>query len=273
MLSVAVIVFREVLEAALLIGVVAAASRGIAGRGHALGVGVGAGAAAAVVVALFAESIAQAAEGMGQELFNATVLGLAVSMLAWHCIWMARHGRAMAAQARRVAADVREGARGLSAIGLVVALAVLREGSETVLFLHGLYAGGALTPAGVMGGGVLGLAAGAAVGYGLYAGLLRIPVRWFFSVTGALVLLLAAGMAGQMARYLVQADLLPSLLDPLWDTSWLLSTQTPVGALLRVLVGYDPRPSATEMMFYAATLVLILIGARLAKQSKQPTGA
>ena len=124
-----------------------------------------------------------------------------------------------------------------------------------------------------MAGGALGLAGGAAVGFALYAGLLRIPVRWFFSVTGALVVLLAAGMAGQMARYLIQADLLPSLLDPLWDTSRLLSTETPVGALLRVLVGYDPRPSATEMMFYAATLVLILAGARLVKQSPSPKPA
>jgi high-affinity iron transporter len=268
MFSVSVIVLREVLEAAILIGVVAAASRGIAGRTRALGAGVAAGVVGSVLVAMFAESISQAASGMGQELFNASVLGLAVLMLAWHCIWMARHGAAMAASARQVASEVREGARGLSAIALVVALAVVREGAETVLFLHGMYSGGGLTPASVASGGVLGLAAGAALGYGLYAGLVRIPVRWFFSVTGALVLLLAAGMAGQMARFLVQADVLPGMLDPIWDTSGVLSLQSALGSFLQLLVGYDPRPSGMQMLFYATTLSLILVGAKLARTPK-----
>lgn len=265
MLGVAIIVFREVLEAALIIGVVAAASRGIPGRASALGTGVGAGIAGAVLVAVFAGSISQAARGMGQEIFNAIVLGLAVLMLAWHCIWMAQHGAAMAADAKRVTQDVRQGARGLSAIVLVAALAVLREGAETVLFLHGMAAGGGLNALSVVAGGALGLLGGGAVGIALYAGLLRIPVRYFFSVTGVLVLLLAAGLAGQMARYLVQADLLPSLRDPIWDTSWLLGAQSPIGSFLQVLVGYDPRPSAMQMLFYVVTLVLILVGERLVR--------
>ena len=120
MFGVAIIVFREVLEAALIIGVVAAASRGIRGRGQALVGGIGAGVVGAVLVAVFADSISHAAKGIGQELFNAIVLGLAVLMLAWHSIWMAQHGAAMATDARRVTQDVREGSRGLSAIVLVV---------------------------------------------------------------------------------------------------------------------------------------------------------
>jgi len=76
---------------------------------------------------------------------------------------------------------------------------------------------------------------------------------------------LAAGLAGQMARFLIQADVLPGLLDPLWDTSWLLGTQSAVGSFLQVLIGYDPRPSATQMLFYGATLLLILAGAKLAR--------
>jgi high-affinity iron transporter len=263
--GVAIIVFREVLEAALIIGVVAAASRGIRGRGQALVGGIGAGVVGAVLVAVFADSISHAAKGIGQELFNAIVLGLAVLMLAWHSIWMAQHGAAMATDARRVTQDVREGSRGLSAIVLVAALAVLREGAETVLFLYGMAAGGNLGAASVAAGGAVGLVGGGAIGLALYAGLLRIPVRYFFSVTGVLVLLLAAGLAGQMARFLVQADVLPGLLDPLWDTSWLLGTQSAVGSFLQVLIGYDPRPSATQMLFYGATLLLIIAGAKLAR--------
>jgi len=271
MLGVAIIVFREVLEAALIIGVVAAASRGIAGRTAALSMGVGAGAVGAVLVAVFAGSISQAARGMGQEIFNASVLGLAVLMLAWHCIWMAQHGAAMAADARQVTQDVRQGARGLSAITMVAALAVLREGAETVLFLYGMTAGGGLSATSVAAGAALGLLSGGAIGLALYAGLLRIPVRYFFSVTGVLVLLLAAGLAGQMASYLVQADLLPSLRNPVWDTSWLLDAQSPLGAFLHVLIGYDSRPSAMQMVFYVATLALILSGEKLARPAALKT--
>ncbi|MGH8688976.1 MAG: FTR1 family iron permease [Burkholderiales bacterium] len=268
MLGVAVIVFREVLEAALIIGVVTAASRGIAGRTWALGGGVAAGVVGALFVAAFAEGISKLARGMGQEIFNASVLGLAVIMLAWHCIWMAQHGAAMAADAKRVTQDVRSGSRGLAAIAIVAALAVLREGAETVLFLYGMAAGNGLGASSLAAGGALGVLAGAGVGFALYGGLLRIPVRHFFSVTGVLVLLVAAGLAGQMARFLIQADVLSALRDPLWDTSWLLGARSAVGSLLRVLVGYDPRPSGMQMLFYVATLVLILAGARLARSPR-----
>ena len=89
----AIIVFRETLEAALLIGIIAAATRGLSGRNLWLAVGVGVGLAGSLVVAGLTETIAEMAEGAGQELFNAAILGIAVLMLAWHNIWMATHGR------------------------------------------------------------------------------------------------------------------------------------------------------------------------------------
>jgi high-affinity iron transporter len=135
---------------------------------------------------------------------------------------------------------------------------VLREGSETVLFLYGIAAseGGASWP--MLIGGLAGIAAGIGVGYALYAGLLRIPLRWFFAATGILVLFLAAGMASQAARFLIQADVLPSLANPVWDTSALLPQTSLVGTLMRSLVGYEERPAGMQIVFYV--LVLIVIG-------------
>lgn len=264
MLGAAIIVFRESLEAALLIGIVAAAARALPRRGLWIGVGMAAGVAGAMLVAAFANSIGELADGVGQELLNASVLGAAVLMLAWHNIWMSRHAREMVTEARSVVREVENGSRELSAIALVIALAVLREGSETVLFLYGVMAQGE-SAGQVAGGGVLGLAAGALVGAALYAGLLRIPVRWFFSVTAAMVLLIAAGMAGQMARFLIQGDLLPALVTPLWDTSALLPNDSTIGTLLHVLAGYDARPSGMQAVFYVAALVAILTGMQLAR--------
>jgi high-affinity iron transporter len=256
----AVIVFRETLEAALLVGIVAASTRGLLARNRHLALGLGLGLLGALLVAGFTEQISRVANGIGQEIFNAVVLGAAVLMLAWHNMWMSRHGAEMAAQARQVANAVMEGRRSLSAIVVVVALAVLREGSETALFLYGMAAGSPMSAATVLLGGLLGLGAGAALGAFVYAGLVRVPVRWFFTVTSALILLLAAGMASQMARFLVQGDLLPALASPLWDSSTLLPAGSALGAFLRVLAGYEPRPSGMEVLFYLTALSVILAG-------------
>jgi high-affinity iron transporter len=262
MLGAAIIVLREVLEAALIVGIIAAATRGLPARNRWLAGGIVGGTLGSLVLASFTGTIAQWAAGAGQELFNAGVLGLAALMLAWHNIWMARHGLQLARDARQLGQDVLTGGREMSALALVIALAILREGSETALFLYGLLAGGEETPLGVVAGAAIGLLAGGIAGYGLYAGFLRIPVRRIFAATSGLILLLAAAMASQAARFLVQADLLPSLADPLWDTSALLDDGSLMGRCLHAVVGYEAMPSGIQVVFYAATASLILIGMR-----------
>src|SRR5499427_9439833 len=212
-----VIVFREVIEAGLIIGIVLAATRGVTGRGRWVATGVLAGTLGAGIVALFAEAIANGFEGAGQELFNASVLGAAVVMLMWHAAWMSRHGREMAVELAAVGAAVTTGKRPMTALAIVVALAVLREGAEVVLFLYGILAAGASSGSLFL-GGTLGLAAGAAFTALTYYGLLSIPARHIFTVTTALIALLAAGMAAQAHA----AGFINVLGGQLWDSSpWL----------------------------------------------------
>jgi high-affinity iron transporter len=268
MLATAIIVFREVLEAALIVGIVAAATRSLPGRNRWLAAGVIAGLTGAALVALGTERIAAMASGIGQELFNAAVLGIAVVMLAWHNLWMSSHGATLAAAARRVGADIRDGRRECRVLLAVVGLAVLREGSETVLFLYGIAASEGSASAAMLAGGLAGIGAGVATGYLLYAGLLRIPLRWFFTATSMLVLFLAAGMASQAARYLIQADLLPSLAAPLWDTSAWLSENSIAGNILHGLAGYEPRPAGMQIAFYLLVLVAIAVGMKVVDPGK-----
>ena len=272
MFATAVIVFREVLEAALIVGIVAAATRTIPGRNRWLAAGIAAGLAGASLVALGTDTIAGMASGMGQELFNASVLGIAVAMLAWHNLWMSSHGAALAANARGVGNSIRDGRSECSVLLVVVGLAVLREGSETVLFLYGIAASGGGASLSMLAGGIAGVVAGIVVGYLVYAGLLRIPLRWFFTATGVLVLFLAAGMASQAASFLVQADLLPSLASPLWDTSTIVPQGSVAGTLLHSLVGYDARPAGMQIVFYVTVLVAIAAGMLLACNSGPQSG-
>ncbi len=264
MFGTAVIVFREVLEAALIVGILAAATRSVPGSRRWLAAGIAAGLAGAGLVASFTDVIGRLASGIGQELFNAMVLGIAVVMLAWHNIWMSSHGAALAASARSVGADINAGRASSSILLAIVALAVLREGSETTLFLYGIAASGSDSLRTMLAGGLAGLLGGIAVGYAVYAGLLRIPLRWFFAATSLLVLLLAAGMSAQAARFLIQADLLPSLATPLWDTSAALPETALPGMLLHSLIGYDSRPAGMQVAFYLGAAAAIILGMRLA---------
>src|SRR5438552_2408035 len=273
MLGAAIIVFREVLEAALIVGIVLAASTGAPRRGFWISTGLAGGVVGAGVVALFAAEIAAAAAGIGQELLNAVILLLAVGMLGWHNVWMSRHGRELAATAREVGDAVISGARPLYVLAVVVGLAVLREGSETVLFLYGIAAGGGLSAGSVLAGGILGLAGGGAAGAALYLGLLRIPTRRLFTVTSWMVLLLAAGMASQAAGYLVEADLLPPLGDAVWDTSTVLTEDSVLGKALHTLIGYVSRPDGIQILFYLATLCVIWLLTRVVGRPVNPSPA
>lgn len=257
MYAAAIIVFRESLEAALIISIMMAATRGIPMRGRWILGGIFAGLAGAAVVASGMEMIANLVDGMGQELLNVAILLTAVLMLAWHNIWMASHGRELAQQMKNTARAVNDGQSERSIILLVIALAVMREGSETVLFLYGVATDSANGIRNTVAGGALGLGAGALVGGFLYAGLLRIPLRWFFGATGVLVLLLAASMASQATRLLIQADLLPSLAAPIWNTSDFLSQDTVAGSILHGLIGYDAQPAGTQVIAYIGVLVVI----------------
>lgn len=266
MFGTAIIVFREVLEAAIIIGIIAAATRDVPGSRGWLAAGLLAGLLGSAVVASFTDVIGSLASGIGQEMFNAIVLGIAVLMLAWHNIWMASHGAALASSARSVGGDIRDGRRACSVLFLIVGLAVLREGSETVLFLYGIAA--TEGTAAMLPGGLLGLTLGSAVGYMIYAGLLRVPMRWFFSATSVLVLLLAAGMASQAAHFLIQADLLPSLANPLWDTSAALPENGLPGRVLHSLIGYDARPAGMQIVFYMTALIAIVMGMKWANRPR-----
>jgi high-affinity iron transporter len=269
MLGSAIIVFREVLEAALVIGIVLAATRGLTGSRVWVAGGALAGIALSLVVAGGAESISSAFEGVGQEVLNASILGLAVLMLAWHSVWMQKHGAEIARDMKSVGRDVSAGARPLHLLALVVGLAVLREGSEVVLFLYGIAAGGADSRT-LLAGSTVGLAAGVAAGALMYFGLLRIPTHRLFAVTGWLIILLAAGMAGQATALLVQAGLLPGLVDPMWDSSAWLPAHGVVGQLLHVLVGYDDRPSLAQLIAFSATLAGIVSLARVVNRPAPP---
>jgi high-affinity iron transporter len=258
LLGALIIVFREVIEAGLIVGIVMAVTKGMAGTRLVVALGVLAGLIGAGLVAAFAGALAEAFSGVGQEVFNASILIVAVLMLTWHNIWMAKHGRELAGEVKKVGLDVRSGAKPIYALGVVCAVAVMREGSEVALFLYGLVASSGTTGADMLVGSGLGLALGVAVTAVTYLGLLTIPPRHLFGVTTTLITLLAAGLAGQAVVFLQQAGVITAFSDTAWDTSAILSDTSLFGRVLHTLVGYADQPSVLQVIVYFVTLGTIL---------------
>lgn len=256
MLSAAIIIFREILEVSLVLGILLAATRGLVSRTKWIWTGLAAGIVGSGIVAVFTKSISQAMEGMGQELFNAVVLSLAAILIGWTVIWMGRHGRELTQHIKEAGQAVIQGKKPLYTLAIVIALSVWREGSEIVLFMYGVIAAGeSITQ--IIFGGALGLVSGTAAGMLIYYGLIKIATKNIFSVTSWLLVLLAAGMASQATGFLVAGGFMPFLVSafvtPAWDTSAFMSEHSLIGSILHTLIGYTERPSAIQLITYLLT--------------------
>jgi high-affinity iron transporter len=135
------------------------------------------------------------------------------------------------------------------------------------LFLYGIALAGNGGGLSLAIGGAIGMTLGIAAGFTIYWGLVSIPTSRLFTVTSWLVLLLAAGLASQGAAFLMQANLLPPLGSNVWDTSFLLSDQSIAGKVLHTLIGYTAQPAGVQIVFYLATLAIIMTLMRLVGQS------
>jgi len=254
MVGALIIVLRESVEAGLIIGIVLAVTRGMPFRIRTIAGGAVCGLLGAALVASFAGAISSALSGAGQEVFNASVLGLAVIMLTWHNVWMARHGRQMSEDMRRLGRDVMSGARSMTALAIVIALAVLREGSEIILFLYGVVLSSGESGISLLLGGVLGLVLGALISAFAYGGLAIIPARHLFKVTSILIAFMAAGMAAQSIAFLEQADIATALGGVVWNSSSLVADNSIAGRVLHTLLGYTGKPTQLQLLVYLATL-------------------
>ncbi len=257
MIETAIIVFREALEVAIVVALLLAATSGIAGRWLWLGIGLAVGAAGSGLVAMFADAISDSFAGQGQDLFNAGVLYLTAGIVAWTIAWMRRHGGEVAILVRRTGARIRAGEAPLYFFATTIAVSVLRDGSELVVFLSALRLSGTISLADIVGGFAIGIAMGIAVGALLYGGVMWTRLRAVFTIITVLLAFLAAGLAAQAAALLVSSGWLPALLDPVWDMSMILDDGSTAGHLAHSIFGYVSQPSATQVLVYLGMLAIV----------------
>ncbi len=267
MLASFIICFREFLEIAIIISIILAATRGVRGRGRWISTGIIGGLLGSVLVAIFANNISNAMEGIGQEIFHAGILSVAVLMLIWTVIWMQSHGRAIAQKMKKVGKAVSEGEVPLYSLAVVVSIAMWREGAEIVLFMAGIISSSGESIISILTGGIAGSLFAIIIGFLLYFGLIKLSSKYLFSVTSILLILLACGMSSQVAAYLNAADIIPALGNT-WDSSWLLPQDSIAGKILHAMLGYSARPSVIQLIFYVSTLTIIVSLLRITKKVK-----
>ena len=253
MLSTAIIIFREVFEIVLILGAVLAATSDLKGRGKWITGGMLAGLFGSAMVAVFTETISNGFDGLGQEVFNAMVLFAAAAVIGCTVLWMQQHSYKLRAKVKEVGAAIAEGDLPFITLSVIIALAMLREGSEIVLFTYSMILSGQSAWS-IGSGAVVGLIGGLAVGGAFYFGLLRMSPKYFFKITSAILMLLVAGMVSQGFGFLVAAGYFENFSKVVWDTSHIISEQGIVGQSLEVLMGYTSRPMQIQLLAYVMTL-------------------
>src|SRR5947207_5299489 len=260
-----VITLREGFEAALLLGIIYAylAQTDLRRYHHWVTTGALLGVAASILLGVIVSFLSGPLLDIGPDLIAAGVMLLAVVLLTWHAWWMQQHARAISGQVHRQIDQARATGR-LSVVSVLAFTDVLREGAETVLFIWGLMTQVPMSGLQGMIGATGGIVAAAVLGWLVFRGGRRIPVRRFFAITTVLLVLVAAGLlASALARF-DNLGYVPST-QGLWDTSWLLEDGKGLGGFLAGLIGYRARPTLLEAgawLVYVVTIGAVLWGPR-----------
>lgn len=273
--QVAFIVWRESVEALLVVGILyawlRASPEGRRGLPWLWG-GVGAGLLLAGALALLLLGLASWLTDTGQEWFQAGMALVACALVVQMVVWMRRHGRALKRELETGAsAQVR--ADHWWGLLVLVMIAVAREGSETVVFLYGTVLSSQqedrLAPMLMAGAG--GFAAALLTFWLLQLGGRIITWRRFFKLTEVLLLLLAGALLVSATDRLISLDVLPTLMDPVWDSSWLLGTEGGLGKLLADFAGYRAYPALSQLLIWLGYWALVAW--LLRRTSAQAAGA
>jgi high-affinity iron transporter len=253
-----VLSLREGLEAALIIGIVYGALKKMSKPGMipALWAGAGLAALLSVLAAVALNWLGAALEGPAEEIFEGLTMLTAAGILTWMIFWMGK-------QSRSLKSELESGARsaamknGTWGIFLLAFTAVIREGIELALFLTA--AGAASNGLSQLWGGLIGLAAAALLGFGLFSSLFKLNLRQFFQVTSFLLILFAAGLAAHGVHELNEVGWIPAVVDHVWDINHLLPEASYGGQILTALFGYNANPSLTEVIAYGVYFVLLAL--------------
>jgi len=213
--------------------------------------GLGAAIIVSVAFALGFQWIAGGFSGPSAQLFEGVTTLIAAGLLITMIVWMDRKGPSLQMELEQKTAATMTATMG---IFFIVFIAVLREGVETVLFLMVVPVSEGM----IWIGALLGFAVAIGIAYIYFAGTKHFSLRTFFQITSIFLIFFAAGMIAYGIHELQEAGAVPIILEHVWDINFLLPENSPVGMVLKGLVGYNGNPSLIEIVAYLTALVALL---------------
>ena len=253
-----VIGLREGLEAALIVGIIAAFLRKQGRRDLVRWVLVGVAAAVLLClgIGIALDAYSRDLPQKQQEGLETVIAVLAVGMVSYMVVWMRRNSRSLKGQLEGLAADALTGgaARAGRAMVLMAFLAVIREGLETVVFLLAAFNESANGSAAGL-GATLGILVAVGLGYGIYRGGVRLNLSKFFRITGVVLVLVAAGLVVNAFHTAHEAGWLDAGQGPVADLTWLVQPGTVQASLLTGMLGLQPHPVTIELVGWLVYLI------------------
>ena len=257
MFKIAVVVFRECLEIAFLFGVIMAVTRPVKNSRPYIILGSVVGVVLAATFALFARKVSHIFGGLGDEIFDSSVILLTSAMISWTVVWMQGYTRKIKKDLGKLSDKITTGATSQFMLVVVVATAILREGTEIILFVYTISSAEKIEATNYIIGLGIGSFAGLAVGSVLYLGLIKYAGKYIFTISTVLLTLIAAGLSAQAAGILTSSGIIESFNVQLWDSSWLVEDRSFIGKILNITTGYASKPNGLQIIFYLATIGLI----------------
>lgn len=268
MLPTLVIGLREGLEASLIVGIIAAFLGRQDRRGalRMVWLGVSAAVLLCLAIGVVLQVISQDLPHRAQEGLETIIGVLAIGMVTYMIVWMNRHARGLKGELEGAASRALHSGS-VRALVIMAFLAVLREGFETAVFLLATFQASNTAALGAV-GAVVGIVIAAVVGYGIYRGGVRLNLSRFFRITGAVLVLVAAGLVMSALHAAHEAGWLVAGQQQALDLSWLVRQGTLLNSLLGGVLGIQAHPTVTETagwLVYAVPMVLFVLWPRASR--------
>lgn len=256
MIKLAIVVFRECMEIAFLLGVILAVTNPVKNSRKYIILGLVGGITLAALFAFFAKTISESFSGLGDEIFDSSVILFTAMLISWTVVWMQGYTKKVRRDLSELSNRISAGIASQMMLVFVVAAAIFREGIEIILFIYSITSAGNIEGKDYITGIALGALSGLLVGTLLYQGLMKYAGKYVFKISSILLTMIAAGLASEAAGIMTSSGIIETLSDQLWDSSWLIENDSITGKVLNITVGYDSRPNGMQIIFYFVTIIL-----------------
>lgn len=255
MLKIAIVIFRECLEIALLIGIILASTKHIKNSRMYVLTGAMIGLVLASSIAFCVRGISRTYGPNGDVLLDAAIILITTIIISWTVVWMQGYTQKIKHNIAELSEKITAKTASTMILTASIAVTILREGAEIILFIYSIASTEQISANDYIIGLGIGGISGFIAGVVIYLGIIKLSGKYIFKVSTILLIFIAAGLASQAAGILTSAGVINIMTEELWDSSWFVGNNTIIGKILSTTIGYDSKPNGIQLIFYLVTIL------------------